>query len=277
MSTDRLVRLTAVVTLALVLFGVTHPALAQTPGVITLTVTPASGIGSVTPTVAWSTTPNAQSCVASGGWSGTKAAQGSQVQPATTSSKDFTLTCTWAAGATGTADVSWTAPTQNTDGSPLRNLASYKVYYGTSASALTQVVQVAAPTLTARVASLTPGTWYFGVRAVNTSDVESDTSTIVSKAIQGPAPPTASKTVSLIVNPKPGAPGNVTVIETTAYNVKPDFQKFAFVRGARAGSVKLGSACDKSRQTSDGYMVISRLTQVTPRPQSGTVLVARCG
>src|SRR5437879_13303921 len=30
----------------------------------------------------------------------------------------------------GVLDASWTAPTTNTDGSPLTDLASYKVYYG---------------------------------------------------------------------------------------------------------------------------------------------------
>lgn len=274
MNIDKLAMRTAVAVLFLCVVGIAQ---AQTAGTITLTVTPASGIGSVTPTVAWSTTPNAQSCLASGGWSGTKAAQGSQVQPATTASKDFTLTCTWAAGASGVADVSWSAVTQNTDNSPITNLAGYKVYYGTSATALTQTVSVPATALTARVSSLSAGTWYFGVRAINTSDVESDTSAIASKVITGPAAPTASKTVSLKVDPKPGIPGNVTVIETTAYNVKPDYQHFAFVRGAPVGKARLGSSCDESRQTSDGYMVISRLSQVSPRPSMGTVLVARCG
>src|SRR3982074_3512579 len=34
----------------------------------------------------------------------------------------------------GVLDASWTAPTTNTDGSPLNDLALYRVYYGTSAS-----------------------------------------------------------------------------------------------------------------------------------------------
>src|SRR5213593_3037051 len=32
----------------------------------------------------------------------------------------------------GILDASWTAPTTNTDGSPLTDLASYRIYYGTS-------------------------------------------------------------------------------------------------------------------------------------------------
>src|SRR5713101_9065387 len=37
-----------------------------------------------------------------------------------------------APGEAGVLDASWTAPTTNTDGSPLTDLASYRVYYGTS-------------------------------------------------------------------------------------------------------------------------------------------------
>src|SRR5262245_39568767 len=43
------------------------------------------------------------------------------------------LSGTLSAGA-GVLDASWTAPTTNTDGSPLNDLASYRVYYGTSAT-----------------------------------------------------------------------------------------------------------------------------------------------
>src|SRR5438552_19203542 len=37
-------------------------------------------------------------------------------------------------GSAGVLDTSWTAPTKNTDGSALTDLAAYRVYYGTSAS-----------------------------------------------------------------------------------------------------------------------------------------------
>src|SRR5690348_9234476 len=44
---------------------------------------------------------------------------------------------------TATAALSWVAPTQNSDGSQLTNLAGYNIYYGTDPSALTQTIQVA--------------------------------------------------------------------------------------------------------------------------------------
>ena len=54
-------------------------------------------------------------------------------------STNYTLTCTWG---TGSATVNWTAPTTNTDGTPLTNLAAFRVYYGTSSTSLTQVNEV---------------------------------------------------------------------------------------------------------------------------------------
>src|ERR1700686_4746433 len=42
----------------------------------------------------------------------------------------------------GAAALSWTAPDQNTDGSTLTNLAGYRIYYGTSANTLDQVIQI---------------------------------------------------------------------------------------------------------------------------------------
>ena len=48
-----------------------------------------------------------------------------------TSLAAFTLTVH--AVATGSATLSWLPPTTNIDGSPLTNLAGYKIYWGTSA------------------------------------------------------------------------------------------------------------------------------------------------
>src|SRR5262249_43353816 len=46
------------------------------------------------------------------------------------------------ATATGSATLTWTPPTQNTDGSALNNLAGYKVYWGTSQGTYTNSVTV---------------------------------------------------------------------------------------------------------------------------------------
>jgi hypothetical protein len=103
---------------------------------------------------------------------------------ATASLPAFSITVVAPNAATGSADVSWTPPTTNTDGSTLTNLAGYNIYYGTSPSALTQRLQVTNAGLTDYVVSgLTAGTWYFSVTAYTTSGVESALSAIASKTI----------------------------------------------------------------------------------------------
>jgi len=39
--------------------------------------------------------------------------------------------------------IAWSAPTDNTDGSALTNLAGYNIYYGTSANAMTTKINIA--------------------------------------------------------------------------------------------------------------------------------------
>jgi Putative Ig domain len=96
----------------------------------------------------------------------------------------FSITVT-AIVATGSATVSWTAPTQNTDGTAISGLAGYYIYYGTSATALTHTVQVANPgLLTYTVQGLAPGTWYFSVAAYTTGSSQSPASNPASAVIQ---------------------------------------------------------------------------------------------
>jgi hypothetical protein len=86
---------------------------------------------------------------------------------------------------TGIATLSWTPPTQNTDGTPITGLAGYRISYGQSANALAQTVQVANPGATSyTVTSLPAGVWYFAIRAYTSVGTQSDQSNIVSKSIQ---------------------------------------------------------------------------------------------
>jgi hypothetical protein len=84
----------------------------------------------------------------------------------------------------GSAVVSWTAPTQNTDGSALTNLAGFRILYGTSPTSLNQTVELANPSLsTYTVSGLASGTWYFAVKAYNSAGGESSQSNSASKTI----------------------------------------------------------------------------------------------
>jgi hypothetical protein len=83
----------------------------------------------------------------------------------------------------GSASLSWTVPTRNTDGSNA-NLGGYKIYHGTSASALNDVVTVAGNATTYQFGSLSTGTHYFAISAYSTTGEESIKSAVVSQAIQ---------------------------------------------------------------------------------------------
>jgi len=88
------------------------------------------------------------------------------------------------ASLTGTALLTWDAPTTRTDGSPFDDLAGYKIYYGIAPDQLKCQIEIRDPTRTAsRVPELSPGTWYFAVVSFDSAQVESELSGIVSKQI----------------------------------------------------------------------------------------------
>lgn len=74
----------------------------------------------------------------------------------------------------GSATLSWTAPTQNDDGSALTDLAGYKIYYGTATGSYQNTVRIDNPGLVTYVVdNLTPDTYYFVSTAFNSNGVES--------------------------------------------------------------------------------------------------------
>ena len=84
----------------------------------------------------------------------------------------------------GSATLSWSAPTMNTDGSSISNLAGFRIQYGTSEGALTQTVEISNPSVaTYVITGLASGNWFFAVRAYNTGGAESANSSVVSKSI----------------------------------------------------------------------------------------------
>jgi len=90
-----------------------------------------------------------------------------------------------ASGGNQSATLSWEAPTTNTNGTALTDLAGYRIYYGASATELRQKVQlngVGAQTYV--FDNLQAGTWYFAVMAVTSTGVESALSNRVSTTIR---------------------------------------------------------------------------------------------
>jgi len=84
----------------------------------------------------------------------------------------------------GTASLTWTPVTKNTNGTVLANLAGYRVHYGTSANGMKTMVTLANPSLTNYlVTNLSSGTWYFGITAYTKSGMESSLSNVGQKTI----------------------------------------------------------------------------------------------
>lgn len=150
------------------------------------------------------------------------------------------------------ANLSWTAPTQNTDNSALAKCSSqtstgdclrgFKVYHGNSASALTTTLDINDRNATSLVVTLpncSSHTHYYAVSAYKGTGHESALSTVGNKAF------------SIVVDPKP--PGNFTVSDPVAYRMRQSVDGFEFVA---LGTVPLGTDCD-DRDVA-GYHLIQR-------------------
>jgi hypothetical protein len=97
----------------------------------------------------------------------------------------FAIAVTSGSTSTGSATLSWTPPTRNTNGTTLTNLAGYKILYGTSSSSLSKTITVSNPGLTSYVVdNLSSGTWYFAIKAYTSSGTESAASNVGSKTIR---------------------------------------------------------------------------------------------
>ena len=98
-----------------------------------------------------------------------------------------------AAALAGEVTVAWTFATNNVDGTPLTDLAGAKVYYGTTSSNYTRVVDVpgGAPgqTKSHTVTGLVDGVrYYLNGTAYNTAGLESDFCREVAKVAKNSSP-----------------------------------------------------------------------------------------
>ncbi len=84
----------------------------------------------------------------------------------------------------GSATLTWTAPTRNTDGSPLRDLAGYRIYCGNDPSSLRLTADLSGASSTRYVVvGLAAGPHCCMVRAYNSAGELSGPSNLVSKTI----------------------------------------------------------------------------------------------
>lgn len=86
--------------------------------------------------------------------------------------------------ANGSATLSWNAPTTRTDGSPLTNLAGYRLRYGNSSGNYPNTITITNPGLTSYVVdNLASGNWFFVLAAYDSAGLESSNTNPVSKTI----------------------------------------------------------------------------------------------
>jgi hypothetical protein len=189
--------------LALVLFGLANPAIAQT---VAVTADPPAAVGTAAPVVAWVTTPPATSCTAQGAWSGAKPSAGVENQAAIATTSTFDLTCAFpgSPATNGSALVAWDAPVTRTDGTPYTNPGSYRIDYGLTPEMLNAVYVDRPDARWHRIDDLAHGLWYFAVRAVDAQGFES------------PRSNTATYLVGTAATPASTASGSATVTITAA-------------------------------------------------------------
>jgi putative Ig domain-containing protein len=85
---------------------------------------------------------------------------------------------------TGVASLQWAVPGSKVNGSPLDDLAGYRILYGRDSSDLDQSVLITDPTMTSyQFSTLPSGIWYFAVVAVNAGGLEGPATTVASKSI----------------------------------------------------------------------------------------------
>ena len=88
--------------------------------------------------------------------------------------------------ANGSMLVSWTPPTENTDGSALLDLSGYRIYFGTSPGDYPNKVDVETPGVSVYlIEDLMPATYYVVATAVSASGIESNYSNMAVKIVEG--------------------------------------------------------------------------------------------
>lgn len=162
----------------------------------------------------------------------------------------------------GSAGVNWTPATLNDDGSTLVDRTGYKVYYGQSAAALTQVQTTPANATSYTITGLSPGTWYISVTTLSQSLGES----------VKPAPVAVT-----IAQPKPLPPSNITAVQLIAYMALRQKDRFVMIP---VGTVPADTKCDPNNgavASGVSYFAVPTTSVVwsgTTRPE---VVFAQCG
>jgi hypothetical protein len=86
--------------------------------------------------------------------------------------------------ALGSMSLSWSPPTENSDGSALTNLAGYNIYYGKAQGSYPNRIRISNPSVTSHlVENLLPNTYFVVATSYNTMGVESAYSNVARKTV----------------------------------------------------------------------------------------------
>jgi len=241
----------AVTAVAVYFFGA--PAHSAT---VSYTADPPSGPAPLNVRLSWTST-GIDACVENGvavGPTGSRTINGILVDTT------YNIACT---GGKDYSDISWVAPTQNTDGTPLTNLAGFKIYYATTQAGVataTPIVIANPATLAYRINGQPNSIYYYQMTAYNSNSVESTRTGFVNNTINK-VTVNASAFVDITTVPNP--PGGVVIappqtppsLAATApavYNVVKKTNGFVLVY---VGQVPLNTPCDIT-QTLNGYYAV---------------------
>ena len=140
-------------------------------------------------TLLWTST-NATACEASGAWAGNRPLTGSESTGPVSVDTSYWLSCSGPSGNAlalttvmiRVAELSWDAPTQNVDGTPLTDLAGFVLYWGKASRQYSSSVPLDGDRLSYRI-ELAPGNYFFSMTATDADGNESAFSNEVSKLI----------------------------------------------------------------------------------------------
>ena len=217
------------------------PTISADPKAVAVTVdlsaSPLTGTCPYSMNLSWTAT-NASVCTKTGAWTGSASASGSEQWEVNAGALTYTLTCS---SNTDSRTISWTNPTQNTNGTAT-TLTGNKVFHNANAANIeANPPIVLTPAKTSYVlAGLPAGSRAVGVKATNAAGVDSAMSNIASTSITLPV---GADTVQAgcTTPPEPKPPTAVT-IAATVWDVRNDPRGGQRV-GRDVGVIELGATC----------------------------------
>ncbi len=240
---------------------------------VSLTVDPETAVESAAPTLTWAST-GAVTCEASGGWSGTKPPSGTETLPPINQTTIFDILCS---AADGYAQLSWTAPTQYTNGQTIaatgpESLAGFKAFYGLGN--LNTVIDIPGKTVTThRIDGLTAGEWSFAMTAYLENRIESAQTNQVFKVVTVPA---SQATASAVIKRVPNPPV-ITTIGGFVYELRVHPKDGPYLARS-VGSVGAGVPCQGPDPAFGTRLYTVDANDVTlfRNPNPNATLVAEC-